>query len=121
MHGVHVPERGSLSVVQASRRKGKQPRHGFTQNGLESICDSHRGMPFLPILYLVGVYQRAVMEGSARRFPDIGVKVIDCFSLVSHVHRTASTKPNSERKPYFHPFSHRKSTKTLPAGMSFCC
>jgi hypothetical protein len=60
MHGVHVPERGRLSVVQTPRRKDKQKWHGYTKNGLESIFGSHRGMDIFLFLYLVGVYQGTV-------------------------------------------------------------
>jgi hypothetical protein len=60
MHGVHVPKRGHLSVVQTPRRKDKQKWHGYTKNGLESIFGSHRGMDIFLFLYLVGVHQGTV-------------------------------------------------------------
>jgi len=60
MHGVYVPERWCMPVVQDPSREDKQKWHGFTQNGLESLCDSHRGVDSIHRVYLVGVYQGAV-------------------------------------------------------------
>ena len=65
MHGVHAPEGGRLSVMQTPRRENQQKRDGFTQNGLESICDGHCGMVILLLLYLVGIYQGALRAGLA--------------------------------------------------------
>ena len=69
MHGVYAPERGCLSVVQTARREDKQKWHGCTQNGLESIFNSHRGMVVLLPLYLVGVYQGTVTASLTGSLP----------------------------------------------------
>lgn len=60
MHGLHALERNHLPLLQAAGGKMQQTRHGFTQDGLESLCHRRCSLGVLFLLCLVGVYQGAI-------------------------------------------------------------